>query len=76
MVQCHFNPKVVAINLTHAGIERHHVLWVREMNPEEIRQVGEKGPTIDSIEVAEFESHDALKDWLKRKAPAFLRQEA
>jgi hypothetical protein len=46
------------------------------MNPEEIRQVGEKGPTIDSIEVAEFESHDALKDWLKRKAPAFLRQEA
>jgi hypothetical protein len=65
-----------SINLTHAGLQRHRVLWVREMSEEEIRRVGEKGPTIDSIEVAEFESHDALKEWLKRKAPAFLREEA
>ena len=45
-----------SINLTHAGLQRHRVLWVREMNAEESRQVGEKGPTIDSIEVAEFEN--------------------
>lgn len=45
------------------------------INPLEIRQVGEKGPAIDGIEVAEFESHDALKEWLKRKAPAFLREQ-
>jgi hypothetical protein len=62
-----------AINLTHAGLQRQRVLWVREMNEEEIRQVGEKGPTIDTIELAEFESHDALKSWLRVKAPAFLR---
>jgi hypothetical protein len=49
------------------------MLWVREMNEEEIRQVGETGPTIDSIEVAEFESHEALKEWLSKKAPAFMQ---
>jgi hypothetical protein len=62
-----------AINLTHAGLQRHRVLWIREMSEEEIRQVGETGPTIDSIEIAEFESHDALKDWVRTNALAFLR---
>ena len=62
-----------AINLTHAGLQRHRVLWVREMTEEEIRQVGETGPTIDSIEVAEFESHAALKEWLSKNAPAFVQ---
>src|SRR6516162_10265380 len=46
-----------AINLTHAGLQRHRVVWVREMSPEEIRQMGDKGPTIDSIEVGQFESN-------------------
>jgi hypothetical protein len=62
-----------AINLTHAGLQRHRVLWVREMTAEEIRKVGETGPTIDSIEVAEFESNDDLKEWLGKHGPAFLR---
>ena len=62
-----------AINLTHAGLQRHRVLWIREMTKEEIRQVGETGPTIDSIDIAEFESHDALKEWVGKHAPAFLR---
>jgi|SRR5579864_4020229 len=62
-----------AINLTHAGLQRHRVLWLREMSEEEIRQVGEAGPTIDSIEVAEFESQEAVKEWLDKKAPAFLQ---
>jgi hypothetical protein len=61
-----------AINLTHAGLQRHRVLWVREMTEEEIRQVGEKGPTIDSIELAEFESQEELREWLKKKAPGFM----
>ena len=60
------------INLTSAGLQRHRVLWVKEMTEEEIRQVGETGPTIDSIQVMEFESHEALKDWLGKTAPAFL----
>ncbi len=62
-----------AINLTHAGLQRHRVLWVREMSKEEICQVGETGPTIDSIDIAEFESHAALKEWVGTHAPAFLR---
>ncbi len=62
-----------AINLTHAGLQRHRVLWVREMSADEIRQVGETGPTIDSIEVAEFEKHSDLKEWLGKHAPEFAR---
>jgi hypothetical protein len=62
-----------AINLTHAGLQRHRVLWVREMSDDEIRSVGETGPTIDTIEVAEFESRIALKEWICKKAPAFSR---
>jgi len=62
-----------AIDLIHAGLQRHRVLWVREMSEEDIRKVGETGPTIDSITVAEFESHAELKDWLAKRAPAFLR---
>jgi hypothetical protein len=60
-------------NLTRAGLQRHRVVWIREMTPEEIRQVGDSGPTIDSIEVAEFASQEAQKEWLSQKAPAFLR---
>jgi hypothetical protein len=61
-----------AINLTHAGLQRHRVLWVREMSQEEVRHVGDTGPTIDSIQVAEFETHEALKKWVQEIAPAFL----
>jgi hypothetical protein len=43
------------------------------MTEEEIRHVGETEPTTDSIEVAEFDSHAALKEWLSQKAPAFVR---
>jgi hypothetical protein len=43
------------------------------MSEEEIRQVGDSGPTIDSIQIAEFESHKALKEWLSKTAPAFER---
>jgi len=36
--------------------------WIREMSEEEIQQVGKTAPTIDIIEVAEFESHADLKE--------------
>ena len=61
------------INLTQAGLQRHRVLWIREMSPYEICAVGEKAPTIDSIRVAEFESNADLKAWLERHAPVFSR---
>ena len=44
-----------------------------EMTEEEIKTVGETGPTIDSIQVMEFESHADLKEWLSKTAPEFLR---
>jgi hypothetical protein len=31
------------------------------------------GSGIDSIEVVEFEKHAALKEWLSKKAPGFVR---
>jgi hypothetical protein len=43
------------------------------MNAEESRQMGERGPTIDSIEVAEFENRSELKEWLGKHATAFMQ---
>ncbi len=63
-------------NLTTSGLQRHRIVWMREMNRDEIEQVGETGPTIDSIQVAEFESHQALKEWLEKTAPAFLHKQS
>jgi hypothetical protein len=62
-----------SINLMNAGLQRHRVLWVREMTEEEIANAGDSGPTIDSIEVVQCESQAALKEWLSKNAPAFLR---
>lgn len=62
-----------AINLTHAGLQRHRVLFIREMSDDEISKVGENGPTIDSIEVAEFDSKAEMREWISKKAPGFLR---
>ena len=61
------------LNLTTGGLQRHRIMWIREMTEEDIKSVGETGPTIDSIEVAEFESQAALKEWLTEHAPAFVR---
>jgi hypothetical protein len=62
-----------SVNLTAGGLQRHRIVWIREMPEADVRQVGETGPTIDSIQVAEFESQDALKDWLHANAPAFAQ---
>jgi hypothetical protein len=61
-----------SINLTHAGLQRHRVLWAREMTDEEIERIGETGPTIDSIVIGEFTDHESRREWLKTHAPAFL----
>ena len=61
-----------AINLTTGGLQRNRVVWIREMSKEDIQQVGDSGPTIDSIQVEEFESQAAQKEWLTKNAPAFL----
>jgi hypothetical protein len=62
------------VNLTDRGLQRHRILWVREMDEQDLRRVGEGGPTIDKIEVAEFESQEELREWLSKAAPAFVRK--
>jgi hypothetical protein len=62
-----------AINLTPGRLQRHRVVWIREMPEADIKQVGDTGPTIDRIQVEEFESQAALKEWLSKNAPAFVR---
>jgi hypothetical protein len=42
------------------------------MTAEEIERVGETGPTIDSIMIAEFADHESRREWLKTHAAAFL----
>lgn len=59
------------IDLIRAGLQRHRVLWVREMGEADIDAVGRTGPTVDAIEVAGFESHAAVAEWLAGVAPAF-----
>lgn len=60
------------IDLIRAGLQRHRVTWVRKMSEEDIRQTGENGPTIDSIEIGEFDSQQTLTEWLDQKSPTFI----
>jgi hypothetical protein len=61
------------INLTERGIPRHRITWVREKEEDELRRAGEGVPTIDRIEVGQFETQEELRDWLKMTAPGFIR---
>ncbi len=63
-----------SINLTDRGLQRHRIAFVREMDEAELRRAGKGEPTIDKIEVAECESCQALEEWLKKKAPVFVRK--
>lgn len=63
----------VVVSPTHAEAAR--ITFVREMDAGELRRVGEGGPTVDRIEVAEFEAHADLLRWLAVKAPEFVRKE-
>ena len=64
-----------SVNLTDRGINRHRIVWVKEMEKEELHRAREGEPTIDRIEVAEFESKEELQEWLKRAAPAFVKMQ-
>jgi hypothetical protein len=60
------------IHLT-GGLQRHRITRVREMDEEELRKAGDGEPTIDRIEVAEFETQEEVQAWLKKVAPVFVR---
>jgi len=61
-------------NLTDRGLQRHKVTFIREMGEDESRQAEEGQPTIDQIEVAEFESNEEAQGWLQKSAPQFVRK--
>ncbi len=61
-----------AVNLTDRGLQRHRITFIREMDEEELRRIGENLPTVDRIEMAEFETQEEVKAWLKKTVPAFL----
>src|SRR5438105_4358655 len=52
-----------AINLTTGGLQRNRVVWIREMPEADIRQVGDSGPTVDRIQIGEFDSQAAQQEW-------------
>ena len=61
------------MNLTDRGLQRHRITFVREMEEAELRSAGAGEPTVDRIDIAEFDSNEELREWLKKAAPAFCR---
>lgn len=48
------------------GLQRHRIIWLREMSEEDARQAGTSLPTIDRILVAEFDSPADGSAWLEK----------
>jgi len=63
------------VNLTDRGLQRHRIVWIREMEEEELRKAKQGEPTIDRIEVAEFESQQEMRAWLNKVAAVFVRED-
>jgi hypothetical protein len=61
------------VDLIERGIGRQRVLWVREMEAEEIRQLGKREPIVDGIKIASFQSQEDVETWTSRFAPEFVR---
>jgi hypothetical protein len=62
------------VNLTDRGLQRHRIVYIREMDEDELRQVKEGEPSIDGIGIGEFETVEEQREWLKARAPAFVRK--
>jgi hypothetical protein len=62
------------VNLTDRGLQRQRIVYIREMDEAELRQARGGGPSIDRIDIAEFETVEEQREWLKARAPAFLRK--
>jgi hypothetical protein len=61
------------MTLMDRGLQRHRITFVREMDEDELRKAGDKEPTIDSIEMAEFETQEEVQVWVRKTAPALVR---
>lgn len=62
-----------SVNLTDRGFQRHRIVWVKEMDQDELRRAGEGEPTVDGIDVAAFVTQEKLREWVSRMAPAFAQ---
>ena len=61
-----------AITLTDRGLQRHRITFIRVMHEAELKRAGNAQPSIDNIEIEEFQSVEGQQEWLKKNAPAFL----
>jgi hypothetical protein len=62
------------VNLTDRGLQRHRIVFIREMDEDELQKVREGEPSIDGIDIGEFETVEEQREWLKARAPAFVRK--
>ena len=62
-----------SVNLTDRGLQRHRIVWMKEMDEDELRRAGEGEPTVDRIDVAAFVSQEKLREWVSQQAPAFVK---
>jgi len=63
------------VNLTDRGLQRHRIVFVREMHEVELRRAREGEPTINRIDIGEFETTEEQREWLKARAPVFIRKQ-
>jgi hypothetical protein len=63
------------VNLTDRGLQRHRISYIREMDEDALKKAHQRRePTIDRIDIAEFETVEEQREWLKAQAPAFVRK--
>jgi hypothetical protein len=60
-----------AVNLTDRGLQRQRIVWVREMDEDELRRAKEGEPTVDRIAVVSFDTQEKLREWVSEHAPVF-----
>jgi len=55
-------------------LQRHRITYIREMDEDELHRAGRGEPTVDRIDIAEFESNEQLQEYLKKaRRPSHAR---
>ena len=62
------------INLTDRGLQRHKIIFIREMDEDELRRAGKATPTIDRIDIVECQTFEEQQEWLAKHAASFVRR--
>jgi hypothetical protein len=64
------------LNLTDRGLQRNRITYIREMDQAELKRVGRAEPTIDKIDIVEFQSVEEEREWMGKFARVFVRDSA